>query len=112
MTRGAATTRGLGAVAAVLLAAGALTGCGASPAPLGPTGIDELTIPTPSPDPADFVADVDNPWFPLPPGTTWTYQRAGVNGSERVLATALPGTRRIDGVETRPVRWVAVRAGG
>jgi hypothetical protein len=107
MTRAAARTRGLVAVAAVL----ALSACGASPTPVGPTGIDQLTIPTPHPDPADFSSDVDNTWFPLPPGTTWTYQRASVGGSERVVATALPGTRRIDGVETRPVRWVAVQGG-
>ena len=108
MTRAAARTRGL----AALLAWFALSACGASPAPVGPTGIDQLTIPTPSPDPADFSPDVDNTWFPLPPGTTWTYQRATVDGSERLVATALPGTRRIDGVETRPVRWVALRDGG
>ena len=111
MTRAAARTRGLAAVAALLAAGFVLSACGASPAPVGPTGIDELTIPTPSPDPADFSPDVTNPWFPLPPGTSWTYRRAGVDGSERVVATALAGTRRIAGVETRPVRWDAVHDG-
>jgi hypothetical protein len=92
------------ALAALLLLSG-LTACGASPTALGPTGIDELTVPTPTPDPADFSADVDNRWFPLAPGTTWTYQRYTVDGSGRVRATALPQTRRIAGVDTRPVRW-------
>jgi hypothetical protein len=54
-----------------------LTGCSAAgeanPEKVGPRGVDELTIPTPSPDPADFVASVDNPWLPLEPGRTWTY---------------------------------------
>ena len=30
-------------------------------------------VPTPSPDPDDFVDVVDNPWLPLEPGTRWTY---------------------------------------
>jgi hypothetical protein len=112
MTRAAARTRGRAPGVAVLAAGFVLSACGASPAPVGPTGVDQLTIPTPSPDPADFSPDVDNTWFPLPPGTSWTYQRVTVDGSERLVATALPGTRRIDGVETRPVRWVALSAGG
>jgi hypothetical protein len=111
MTRVAATTRGPAALLAAVLATLALVGCGASPAPLGPTGIDGLTIPTPSPHPADFTADVDNTWFPLPPGTTWTYRRYTAEGSDLVVATALPVTRRVAGVATRPVRWVAVRGG-
>jgi hypothetical protein len=111
MTRAAARTRGLAALAALVVVAGPVSACGASPAPVGPRGIDQLTIPTPDPHPADFTADVDNPWFPLPPGTSWTYQRSTASGSERVVATALPGTRRIDGVETRPVRWVAAHRG-
>jgi hypothetical protein len=54
-----------------------LTGCGAAgeanPEKIGPRGVDELTIPTPSPDPDDFVGVVDNPWLPLAPGRVWTY---------------------------------------
>ncbi len=59
-----------------LLASGALlltSACGGAPGTIGPSGVDELTIPTPDPDPADFVAGVDNPWFPLPTGGRWTY---------------------------------------
>ncbi|MEO6511744.1 MAG: hypothetical protein ABIO16_12180 [Nocardioides sp.] len=54
-----------------------LTGCSAAgeanPEKVGPRGVDELTIPTPSPNPQDFVASVDNPWLPLKPGRVWTY---------------------------------------
>ena len=39
--------------------------------------LPECTNPIPKYDPAitgaDFVAGVDNPWFPLAPGSTWTY---------------------------------------
>ncbi len=67
-----------------------LTGCGAAgeanPRKIGPRGVDELVIPTPDPDPDDFVSGVDNPWLPLAPGTRWTYQASGeVSGSEVVL---------------------------
>lgn len=57
-------------VALVLLALG---GCGGAPGEIGPSGVDQLTIPTPSPDPDDFVARVDNRWLPLADGTTWTF---------------------------------------
>ena len=57
----------------LLLAALTLTGCGAASEDYEDVGIDELVIPTPSPDPDDFVGYVDNPWFPLEQGSTWTY---------------------------------------
>jgi hypothetical protein len=70
--------RTVGVVAALLMF---LTGCGAAgranPEKVGPRGVDELVIPTPSPDPDDFVQGVDNPWLPLAPDTVWTYDVAG-----------------------------------
>ena len=58
-----------------------LTGCGAAgeanPEEVGPRGVDELVIPTPDPDPDDFVDAVSNPWLPLTPGTVWTYDVVG-----------------------------------
>lgn len=51
-----------------------LTACGTASAPSPPAGVDQLVVPTPSPDPADFVEVVDNPWFPLGPDAAWTYE--------------------------------------
>ncbi len=44
-----------------------VSGCSSFSDPSEPTGVDLLTIPTPSPEPADFVDVVDNPWFTLDP---------------------------------------------
>lgn len=51
-----------------------IAGCGTGPATTPPAGVDELVVPTPTPEAGDFVADVDNPWWPLRPGTTSTYR--------------------------------------
>jgi hypothetical protein len=82
--------RGTLALLAPLLAA-VLAGCGTDSAPSPPTGIDELVIPTPSPDPADFVAGVDNPWFPLPPSRTWTYDVVDTTGTHRLRVRVAAG---------------------
>jgi hypothetical protein len=73
--------RSRGPVATFLVVALLVSGCGAAgqanPTEIGPQGVDQLVIPTPSPDPDDFVDGVDNPWLPLAPGTVWTYDVAG-----------------------------------
>jgi hypothetical protein len=93
------------------LGAGLLVACGASPTAQPPTGIDGLTIPTPSPAPADFVSGVDNPWFPLAPGSRWTYRRSTASGSGTLTATVLPDARPVDGIDTTAVRWELRRPG-
>lgn len=76
-----------------------LAGCGTASAPSPPAGVDELVIPTPSPDPADFVATVDNPWFPLPLGARQVYDVADADGTHTLVVTAAPGPV-VDGVGT------------
>lgn len=80
-------------VAAVLLLA---PGCGTASDPSPPAGVDGLTVPTPGPDPADFVDEIDNPWLPLTPGASWTY-RTGDGADEEWSAEAGP---EIEGVQT------------
>ena len=57
---------------------------------IGPSGVDGLTIPTPTPDPADFVDVVDNPWLPLVADSVWTYAVVGA-GPARTVTVARVG---------------------
>ncbi len=55
-----------GALAALTLAASLTTGGCRAAAPISrPSGVDGLVIPTSSPDPGEFVAEIDNAWLPL-----------------------------------------------
>lgn len=51
--------------AGLALAVLVTAGCSSFSDPSPSTGVDELVVPTPSPDPAGFTAEVDNPWFVL-----------------------------------------------
>ncbi len=94
-----------------LAAAWLLAACGAGPEPAPPTGIDELEIPTASPDPADFVAEIDNPYLPLVPGSTWVYESQGED-PETITVTVTDETREVAGVTTTVVSDVVTDADG
>ena len=85
-------------VVGLVLGAG---GCGAASPDSPPSGIDELVIPTPSPDPADFVRGVDNPWLALEPGATWSYT---VTGARTGRSSSPSRTRRTTSRGSRPRR--------
>jgi hypothetical protein len=55
-------------------------------------------------DPADFVTVVDNPYFPLTPGTRYVYEAEVEDGLERTEVEVLPETKVIMGVTTTTVR--------
>ena len=44
-------------------------------------------------DPADFVAEIDNQWWPMPPGTRWVYRETGDEGAHQRVEVTVP-TRR------------------
>jgi hypothetical protein len=91
-------TRVPAALAALTLAGAVLAGCGSASAPSAPTGVDGLAIPTPDPEPADFVARIDNPWLPLAVGSRWEYAGLGT-GTTSLVLTAETGPP-VDGVST------------
>jgi hypothetical protein len=96
--------RRAGVALIVLLAVGVgASGCGSSSELSPPSGVDELVIPTPSPDPRDFVAGVDNPWFPLPPGSVSEYALTGPEGPGEVTVTVGKAIRVVAGVATTEV---------
>jgi hypothetical protein len=112
MTRAAAwAARATAPVVVLAVVSATLAGCGASPAKVGPAGVDELTIPTPSPDPGDFTGRATNPWFPLTPGTRWTYREESATSTGTRVAEVLPHKREIAGIDTTGVRWQG-RSGG
>ena len=62
--------------------------------------VDGVTVPTASPDPGDFVDTVDNPWFPLAPGTVWTSTSEGDEGPQKDVVTVTHKTKVVQGVTT------------
>lgn len=96
---GSMTMRGPAAVALSGALAAVLAGCGTASAPSDPTGVDMLVIPTPTPDPDDFVAEVDNALLPLPHGRTWTYEVVDVRGRHRLRVSVADGPT-VAGVDT------------
>lgn len=81
-----------------LLASVALAACGSASPLYDDAGIDNLVIPTPSPDPDDFVGAIDNPWLPLAEGNEWTYDVEG-QGSGTTVVSVADGTATVAGVE-------------
>jgi hypothetical protein len=97
------TVVGLGA--ALMLVAGVFPGgiarAGTCPVPL-PQGSDPVTL-----DPADFVAEIDNPYWPMAPGTRWVYRESDVEGNaQRVKVTVTTRTKEITGVTATVVHDV------
>ncbi len=89
-----------------------LAGCGAAPDSIDPSGVDQLTIPTPSPDPADFVRRVDNSYLPLAPGAAWTYRLSGSGRATALRVTVTSRPRTIAGVAATGVHEEVTTAGG
>ncbi|PUA81841.1 hypothetical protein [Nocardioides currus] len=106
MPHPAPTPRRLVQIAVIGLVA-ATAGCGVGePRSIDPAGVDGLEIPTPTPEPADFVRRVDNPWFPLPADGEWVYEAEdGPSVTVRVTGSDL-----IAGVSTTEVSTTVQRA--
>jgi hypothetical protein len=57
-------------------------------------------------DPADFTTDIDNPYWPMEPGTRWTYREIDEEGTElEVIVTVTTVTKEVaNGITARVVR--------
>ncbi|MEW5987343.1 MAG: hypothetical protein AB1791_11970 [Chloroflexota bacterium] len=86
----------IGLLAGGLTAGTVLTSCRNGPTAVGPYTVDI--------DPADFVARVDNPYFPLTPGTKWVYEGQVEDGVERIEVEVLADTKVVMGITVTVVR--------
>jgi hypothetical protein len=89
------------ATAAAALAAGTVTACSSSKDHGSAKPTPKYTV---SYQPADFTADVTNPWFPLKPGTTLVYRGEEDGKAEVDNFTTTTETVTIGGVPCRVVR--------
>jgi hypothetical protein len=64
-------------------------------------------------DPADFTTEIDNPYWPMTPGSRWVYRETDSEGTEqRVVVTVTDRTKEIaNGVEARVVHDVVTEDG-
>jgi hypothetical protein len=64
-------------------------------------------------DPSEFTTEIDNPWWPMAPGSRWVYSETDSEGAnQRVVVTVTDKTKTIaNGVEARVVRDVVTENG-
>ncbi len=63
-------------------------------------------------NPADFSVEIDNPYWPMRPGSRWVYRESGEGGVQRVVVTVPRETKRIaNGIEAQVVHDVVSQAG-
>lgn len=63
-------------------------------------------------DPADFVDEIDNPYWPMKPGSTWVYNEIDEEGTElQVEVTVTSDTKEIAGITATVVHDVVTEDG-
>ena len=83
--------------------AGATAGHGKKTLPQGSEPVDL--------DPGKFTTRIDNPYWPMTPGTRWVYRGAEGGGNQRIEVTVTNKTKKVDGVTARVVRDVVSEDG-
>jgi len=85
----------------------ALASCGGDDSTALPRGSEPMPL-----DPADFTTEIDNPYWPMAPGTRWVYREIDAEGNEqRVVVTVTDETREVMGIEARVVHDVVTEDG-
>jgi hypothetical protein len=72
-----------------------------------PTGADHVNL-----DPAEFTTQIDNPWWPMRPGSRWVYDEVEDGEHLGVEVTVTDETKVVDGIEARVVHDVVSTPGG
>jgi ABC-type Fe3+-hydroxamate transport system substrate-binding protein len=92
------------AVALVLVIAALTAGCASDDEERTalPTGSETVEL-----DPARFTAEIDNPYWPMRPGTTWVYRE----GTQRVEITVTHDKKEVMGIEARVVHDLVTEDG-
>jgi hypothetical protein len=114
-------TRGRVAATACALAA-VVAGCGSEERPQDraqepPADARAAELPKASErvklDPADFTTTIDNPYWPMTPGSRWVYRESGGTGpAKRVVVTVTARTKRVAaGIVARVVHDRVTQAG-
>jgi hypothetical protein len=96
------------ALGLTLLVALTAPGCGGSDtAGALPQGSEPVEL-----DPADFVDRIDNPYWPMSPGSRWVYRETSAGGAEqRVVVTVTDRTKQILGIDAVVVHDVVTEDG-
>ena len=99
---------GLGAAVLVAMGAWPAGTAGAAPCPVPlPQGSDPVTL-----DPGDFVGQIDNPYWPMGPGTRWIYRESDGQGNvAKVKVTVTARTKDILGIQATVVHDVVSEHG-
>ncbi len=105
-------SRVFGSTFAALAAALAIAACGGEETDSTTQGLPQGSEPV-SLDPADFTAEIDNPYWPMTPGNRWRYRETDSEGATlRVEVTVTDRTKQIaNGVEARVVHDLVTERG-
>jgi hypothetical protein len=103
-------------LATTLLIALAAAACGGGPEGTTQAAAPASTLPQGSEpvelDPSEFTSEIDNPYWPMAPGSRWVYRETDAEGSVlRVDVTVTGDTRTILGIEARVVHDVVTEDG-
>jgi hypothetical protein len=90
------------AVAIAVLALAACGGGGSKSKSSSASGLPQGTKPVQL-DPADFTTNIDNPYWPMRPGSHWVYREVENGETQRVDVTVTNQTKTLAGIEARVV---------